>query len=670
MTDFNTFSTLVARLVEERRVAILCGAGISRASGLPVVADVLEDLFAWLRMSPDETQAISASAMPFERIMELVLGELPSREPFLQLFDLGAPSLFHHFVAALHQRRLIGLVATTNFDRLLERAIDARAGDTSFATAIEPSQLLALGERPAAALRLVKLHGCVSQPHTMATELYMVGSALLTPARRKAVEWVFQTGPHSHVLVVGYSCSDAFDIGPILHSLNGGNKTVLFVSHRSGDGHSPIRLAECECPPSAQSFANWKGVVVDTSRLIERICSLLRLEDVSGSQPATAVWRPAFAAWLTECDAAAPASRDLAAGRLLTNMALATSAVDRLANSLRVAQQGGDSKTLAACYLALAHVKVRHTGAIAEARSHMNAARDLLGSTPPRESEMQLLRFEAEFDSLAGNFAASARRLARVLDLCANELERGNSEYALAIVLRKAGEYEESETHFHRAINAFDVAGDLVDKARAIGDLGNLYAETGNLDAARRRYEEALELSKIVGDKHGEAVRRANLGSLALRTGDADHAIAGFKQPIAVARASGDLNALSSRVGNLGMVFYKRRELEKALDHFNEALALARQVKDRDRELRWITNLGVTLGRLGRTNQAIERLEDAERRLSEMLGTDHPRVRWVRECLIFARSQAISAVVGDEESCLMALGPGGMVSVSWDTLAP
>jgi tetratricopeptide (TPR) repeat protein len=672
MAGFDDFSALVARLLSERRVAIFCGAGVSRPSGLPIVSDVLGDLFEWARLSAAETRAVSASAMPFERVMELVLAELPFRESFLDLFNLGSPSLFHEFVAALHRRRLLGFVATTNFDRLVERALAAPADVKSLDVDIEPKQLLALGDGDAGRLRLIKLHGCVSQPHTMATELYMVGSSLLTPARRRAVECVFQTGTHSHVLIVGYSCSDAFDIEPILHSLNGGTKTVLFVNHRSSEDSSRIRLEDCECPPSVRSFTNWKGIAVDTSQLIQGICDLLQMQDVSTPQRTTVAWRPAFASWLSRCDAAAPASRDLVAGALLAGAGLFEPALARLESALLIAKRAGDSATMCSCHLDIAHVAMRHTGEVKEARSHTYAARHILGKTPPRDKEMVLLQLEAELDSLAGDFAACARRLERVLELCETDMERGLSEYALAIVRRKTAEFEKSESHFLRAIAAYDAAGSLVNKARAVGDLGNLYVDAANLEAASRRFEEGLALSRLTGDKHGERVRLANLANVATRKGETDRALTPLLESIEAARAVGDASALSSRIGNLGMVFYQRRELDSALVRFNEALAWARKVNNRDREARWIANLGITLARLGRSSEAIQRLEEAERLLTGMLGADHPRVQWVGKCLILARSEAIENLAGDDgESGLMTQRPDGRtVKVTWDMLAP
>jgi tetratricopeptide (TPR) repeat protein len=669
MTEFEAFASEVARLISERRVAVFCGAGVSRPSGLPVVSEVLADLFAWLELGPVEVAQVTAAAIPFERVMELILAELPSRKPFLDLFNVGTPSLFHHFISALHERQLIRLVATTNFDRLLEHALESSPSRGPFEVAIEPAQLCSLIEPSTENLRIAKLHGCVSRPQTIATELYMVGSALLTPARRSAIESVFASGLHSHVLVLGYSCSDVFDIGPILTSLGGGSKAVLFVSHRPIQvGADPV-LELCDCPPSTSTFPNWTAVATDTGQLIATLCDLLDLEP-HGVPEQPPIWRSALQVWLADCAVSKPASRKLAASAILAAAGMVEAAIGRITMAMTLAERVGDRDALTYCHLDLAHRKIRHTGALGAAAEHIEVARRLLGQMPARGRELRLVHLEADLAKLTGDFAKSVACLEKAIDLCENHLERADSEYLLALLYRKTGEYQKSERHFHQALTAFDAAGNLVDKARAVGDLGNLYAEIGDLEAAVEQYQQGLELSRLAGDKHGEGVRHANLGMVAIRQGDVDRGIAELTWSIDAARVAGDVAALGSRIGNLGMIFYRERQLDAALSRFEEARELASRAGNRDLELRWISNIGVTLGRLGRTGEAIDRFEEAQTGLSEILGDEHPRVRWVRDCLIFARSQAIQQIAGDPESGLMMLGPGGMSPVSWDALAP
>jgi hypothetical protein len=346
MTEFERYTSDIAQLISQRRLAIFCGAGVSHSSGLPVVSEVLETLFPWLELSPAEAAGVSAAGIPFERVMEVVLRELPSHASFLELFDLGAPSFFHRFVAALHQRGLIEVVVTTNFDRLLERAIDRAPGDESVEVAIEPAQLVALTKPSSVTFRLIKLHGCVSRPRTMAVQLSMVGSTLLTPARRAALEYVFDSGPHSHVLVTGYSYSDVFDVAPILRSLGGGSKTVLFVNHRGGRGESRPTLEACVCPPGASAFKNWTAAATDTEELVVAIARLLRLPELVASE-LPADWRPVLTAWLDDCATIAPASRHLAAGALFDAAGMVRIAVGRLTTALAVAERSDDREAIA-----------------------------------------------------------------------------------------------------------------------------------------------------------------------------------------------------------------------------------------------------------------------------------------------------------------------------------
>ncbi len=63
--------------IQRREVAVFCGAGISRKSGIPIVQDVLSCLLQRLGASAEEIDLLIRSSLPFEAFMEALDGGGP-----------------------------------------------------------------------------------------------------------------------------------------------------------------------------------------------------------------------------------------------------------------------------------------------------------------------------------------------------------------------------------------------------------------------------------------------------------------------------------------------------------------------------------------------------------------------------------------------------------------
>jgi NAD-dependent SIR2 family protein deacetylase len=111
-------------------VAVLCGAGISRNSCQPIVAELEEEVLATLRVPNDEQRLILESCHPFEAFIELMrfLGPM---ENIYAIFDLAEPNVNHRVLTHIIKLGKVCTVVTTYFDALLEsgrEAVDMHPG--------------------------------------------------------------------------------------------------------------------------------------------------------------------------------------------------------------------------------------------------------------------------------------------------------------------------------------------------------------------------------------------------------------------------------------------------------------------------------------------------------------------------------------------------------------
>lgn len=142
----------LVRLVTRRRPVVWVGAGASIAAGLPSAWQLATGM--WDRFGLDPRPALGdAYALVDAFHARYGGGEL--EDALSHLVPTGVrPAAVHHAVARLAARGRIAALVTTNYDRLLEHALDA-AGVTHLPQVLDRAVHLPDDGR----LRLLKVHG-------------------------------------------------------------------------------------------------------------------------------------------------------------------------------------------------------------------------------------------------------------------------------------------------------------------------------------------------------------------------------------------------------------------------------------------------------------------------------------------------------------------------------
>lgn len=295
-TDSNEWDWLQSQLLPLQPFAVFCGAGISRLSGLPIVIDVVPAILR--RLGADQPTIDAVSELPFEAVID-VLAQHGSIKELLAIYKAGAPNANHEFIANLMASRITTDVCTTNFDLLIETASNSIGlrQDVDYHVFKNVAGLKE-ANWTSNEVRLVKIHGCASDTEGMAITIRQVATRVIDDAKRVAIQHFFATGPHRAVLVLGYSCSDVFDLSPLIMEAAPSGKPVFLIEHTTGPGLKVEPLEHLEVKNPFREFRSGYRVFVDTNLLVQFLWTRLKLRAAYHSPAATTVdWGAALDRW-------------------------------------------------------------------------------------------------------------------------------------------------------------------------------------------------------------------------------------------------------------------------------------------------------------------------------------------------------------------------------------
>jgi NAD-dependent SIR2 family protein deacetylase len=264
--------------LEFGQLAIFCGAGISWNSGLPLanelVSYLLEKFFKDKKSKYIEE--IKNSNLPFEAFIE-TLSESITVSEILDIFKDGKPNTNHIWIAKLSKSGYIKTILTTNFDLLIEKALEQEGlrrnkdFDVYF-TEEEFSKIdfNSIDDN----IKVFKIHGSIEDKDSIRTTLKTVANKSLSDKRMALIRYLFSEGKHKDVFVLGYSCSDEFDITPQIQSIEGCKKEITFIEHDNSsiEVSEELRIKEDKNP-----FKNFSGMRIkcNTDKLIEKYWNLM-----------------------------------------------------------------------------------------------------------------------------------------------------------------------------------------------------------------------------------------------------------------------------------------------------------------------------------------------------------------------------------------------------------
>lgn len=552
----------IDRLIDELRAsiaagqtAVFCGAGISLASGLPSARDLVTEIMRRMGASEEDLRLVISSGLPFEAFIETFTRTTDVNRLF-KLFEAGQPTKAHLLFAALARRGLLHVICTTNFDLLVERA-------TTGASRCEPDDRGMLAHYKETTFddidwhdgnaHLIKLHGSAEDAEHMGITLRQVASRTLSAHRRRVIERLFQTGPHTSVLVVGYSCSDVFDISPQIVSLGGTGMRVLYVDH------DPTRreVRDLKEKTSRNPFLHLSGkwALCDTDVVLDALWDTFCANDqhYSGATE-QGLWVSDVGDWCRMSEESGSAGMWQS---LLGSLFFKVSDYHR----------------------ALEY----HTRALAAADSARSEHAQALSLSNCGKAHLYLGNRDAAVRDLEAALV-SARRLG-------DKAIEADALNTLGSVDMRTARYSEALEHFQRALELARALGDTVNMGGLTGNIGSVHRLLCNYPEALAYHRESVEIARDVGDKQKEGNGLGNIGNVLLCRGQYTEAEEQYRLALDIAEQIGDKQKAGLWLGNLGTVCYERKDFERAIDYFEQSLHVAIQVGDRKKEAMELANI-------------------------------------------------------------------------------
>lgn len=469
----------------QHQPVIFFGAGVSLNSGIPIVhggsdyEGIVDNILRHLGASESYIQTVVDRGMPFEAFID-DLTIASSIDLLLEVFDADVPNHAHKFFAKCALKGIANTFVTTNFDKLLEKALDDAgvpyqvfSSETAFTQIDWDSEIT----------KVIKLHGTIDQKDELGVTIQRVAQKRFSSGFREVLSHIFAENDGRHVVIFGYSCSDVFDISPTIQSFEGSSsRTVTIIEHCDGElfDKEPISQASFKNPFQGYAGRRYRG---NTDLVLEELSNALGIELIERVRVFDHHWKKITEIWATT----SIMSCNAILGQISYNVSDLVNACSYLKAAVK---ETGDSQVKFTLYLYLATALIS-AGEFREARGNLEKAASISTSISDHSdlahfhlnmSELQLHenRYGEALESLKSaekylrqaQDTADKRQMARIL------ANKGDAYFGIGDV---KGAYEALQN----ARSAAQSSGDLYSQAIVLRGI----AKVANLD---RRYEDAI----------------------------------------------------------------------------------------------------------------------------------------------------------------------------------
>ncbi len=268
----------------------------------------------------------------------------------------------------------------------------------------------------------------------------------------------------------------------------------------------------------------------------------------------------------------------------------------------REAEAMNDAARLAQALTRLAQLYL-DVGRAPAARRTLGPALDAARKAGSRLAEAGVMRLQASLARSIGQNGEALELTSKALTLCGDDraglLERGQVLSIRGTTLWNMSRLREAIEAYAEALVIYRKLKVPRQEARALNNMGIVFAALGEFEEALTHYKRALKIDTELGDRVGIGLKLGNIGQAYLEVGSLGKAEQYLTKALMMARETKDPVSGTDATITLGQVMLRRGEPARARQLFERGLELASKNRNRYQEIRALCYLPLAQLRAG-----------------------------------------------------------------------
>ncbi len=594
----------------KRKYTFLVGAGISMdpPSNMPSARQIVKSLLEVCAPNEEIDKLLSLEMLRFELVVEKIQDIFDEELKFLDYLEyVTEPNLIHLFLSNAITRG--NYVVTTNFDYLIENALLRILNKECHQDIIpviskedyiiyqEPQPLIDSNKYP-----LYKIHGSkrnIINNRNTSESLITTMSALgkdraegetfaIEPYKKSAI---FNLMRNRTLVVMGYSGSDDFDIGPTLREMPFLNR-LIWIEHSQDSQTKVINISKKEKLEQGEISSHLEQLLEDvwsrsdfeviliktnTNNFIQKklwniFLPYLPLSEINLFDSEKKI--PNFSDWIKSIYTEIPITEKYKLATILFYN------LKDLEGTKRCSEKG-----------------VRNAEKINDI-----------------SSKSYFFNMLGMIDQIKGNFKSALQYYENALqiDESLNDIAGKSTDFNnIGSIYLTLGEYDKALERYIQALEIVERLDDLSSQISCKNNIGRVYEVKNEFDFALKYYLEALKLTEKVGDLNRKATLLNNIGMIYKAKEEYDKSIEYYNEAFRISDLLGDLYGKLILLNNIGRNYDENKDYEKALEKYNESIQIAEQLGDLSKKAGCLNNIGSIYLAQGKQNFALEKYQEA-----------------------------------------------------------
>nr|WP_320023174.1 tetratricopeptide repeat protein [uncultured Draconibacterium sp.] len=594
----------ISKKIKNRETAVFCGAGISYNSGLPLVNDLIKYILSSFDVSDSDSDKILNSNLPFESFIQTLADEV-NIEKILDIFAKGNPNINHKLIAGLVQKGLVKTILTTNFDTLIEKALNdlGLIKGTNFQVYSTENEFEKI-DWESDIIKIIKIHGCVSDKEKMAITMELVAKGANIQNKNNVVSSFFSNTVNPNILVLGYSCSDLFDISPQIESIRNNMSQIFFLEHVFAD--SEPYLEDISVKPNKNPFKKFNGqrLYMGADKFIKNLWELILVSNYEYSS-SNISWKLNIDKWLVEATEYSLGIKNQISARLFYDIGEYEIAIRRWEEGLSIAQSENNQLFF---YSQLGNLGMAFNalGKYSEAKRCLEESSQACRDIENMQGEIAQLQALGNIYRNLGDFDSAIKVYNRAVFLAGQE-DIGslcNSLGNLASIFTQKEQPDEAIKVLEKGLVLAKEIGDKQSEGSMLCSIGVAYSQKGNNTKAIQCIQESINITKQIGDRQGECMALLNLANVNLRSEEYDSCIHNATMSLKIALSFNLKQSIGGAYYDIGSAYFFKGDAKSAIPNIKKAIAVYTEIYGNEHghtqaAIKVLTNSEIFLKRYG-----------------------------------------------------------------------